>query len=57
MKPAILYAETLAVLLVVAIAARYLAGLDWPWATFVGAAAAVLLRAVLSRKSVASRDS
>jgi hypothetical protein len=51
MKTVTVYAEAVAILAAVAIAVHFLARFDWPWAITAGAAAAVLLRAVLHRKS------
>ena len=51
MKNRLLYAETIAILVVVAVVARLAASLDWPWAIAIGAAAAVLARALIHRKA------
>jgi hypothetical protein len=53
MKSTILYAETIAMLVVVAVVAHQVASVDWPWAIAIGAGAAVLLRAVIHRKTPA----
>ena len=45
-KTATHYIEAIAVIAAVAAAVHYLAGLDWPWAIVLGAAASVLGRAV-----------
>ncbi len=50
MKTTTLYAEAIAILLVVAVVVHYLVGTDWPWAIVAGAAASVLFRAVLGHK-------
>jgi hypothetical protein len=54
-KTAALYAQTLVVLAVVAVAVHYLAGLDWPWAILAGAVASLLARAVFQHRSAARR--
>ena len=53
MKDTLLYAETIAILGVVAVVVHLVASVDWPWAIALGAAAAVLLRAVIHRKTPA----
>ena len=53
MKNTLQYAETIAILVVVAAVVHVLASVDWPWAIAIGAAAAVLLRAVIHRKTPA----
>ena len=45
-KTTIHYIEAIAVIAAVAAPAHYLAGLDWPWAIVLGAAASILLRAL-----------
>jgi hypothetical protein len=52
-KNTLLYAETIAILVAVAAIVHLLAAVDWPWAIGIGAAAAVLLRAVIHRKTPA----
>jgi hypothetical protein len=52
-KNSLLYAETIAILVVVAAEVYMVASVDWPWAIAIGAAAAVLLRAVIHRKTPA----
>jgi hypothetical protein len=53
MKNTLLYAETIAILVVVAVVVHLIASVDWPWAVAIGAAAAVLLRAVIHPKTPA----
>ena len=53
MKNTLLYAETIAILVAVAAVVHVIASVDWPWAIAIGAAAAVLLRAVIHRKTPA----
>ena len=53
MKNALQYAETIATLVAVAAVVHVLGSVDWPWAVAVGAVAAVLLRAVIHRKTPA----
>lgn len=55
MKNALLYAETIAILAAVAVVAHLLSPIDWPWAIAIGAAAAVLLRPLIHRKTPARR--
>jgi hypothetical protein len=52
-KSALLYAETIAILVVVAVVVHLLASVDWPWAIAIGAATAVALRALIHRKTPA----
>jgi hypothetical protein len=51
MKNTLRYAETTAILVVVAVVVHLVTSLDWPWAIAVGAGAAVLLRALIHRKT------
>ena len=53
MKNTLLYAETIAILVVVAVVVHLVASVDWPWAIALGAAAAVLLRSLIHRKTPA----
>jgi hypothetical protein len=48
-KTALLYVETIAILVAVAAAAHFLASLDWPWAIALGGAAASVARALQRR--------
>ena len=43
-KRALMYAESVAIIVAVSVAVHYLGGLDWPWATVIGAATSVVLR-------------
>ena len=43
-KSAFMYAESLAVIVVVSIPVHYLGGLDWPWAVVIGGAASIVVR-------------
>ena len=43
-KTAFIYAETVVLVAAVSIPVHYLAGLDWPWALVIGAAASIALR-------------
>jgi hypothetical protein len=52
-KSTLLHVETIAILVAVAAIVHLLASVDWPWAIAIGAAAAVLLRAVIHRKTPA----
>lgn len=47
------YIETTAIVVVVAAAVHYIANVDWPWAIAAGAAASVLVRAILHRRPAA----
>ena len=51
MKSTLLYAETIAILVVVAVVVQLAASVDWPWAIAIGAGAAVLARALIHRKA------
>jgi hypothetical protein len=51
MKTSLLYAETLATLVAVAVIVHLLTSVDWPWAIAAGAAAAVILRTLIHRKN------
>jgi hypothetical protein len=51
MEKTLLYAETIAILVVVAVIVRLVASIDWPWAIATGAAAAVVARALIHRKT------
>ena len=53
MKTVTRYAETLVVMVAVAAAVHYLAGVGWPWAVVAGAAAATLARALIHRQTPA----
>jgi hypothetical protein len=44
LKRALMYAESLAVILAVSVPVHYLGGLDWPWAIVIGAATSIVLR-------------
>ena len=50
MKTTLLYVETIAILIVVAAVVHFVVSIDWPWAVALGAAAAVLIRALLQRR-------
>ena len=50
MKTTLLYVETIAILIVVAVVVHFVVSIDWPWAVALGAAAAVLIRALLQRR-------
>jgi hypothetical protein len=54
-KNTLLYAETIAILVAVAAIVHLLASVDWPWAIAIGAAAAVLLRPFIHRKTPVQR--
>lgn len=43
-RRALLYAESLAVILAVSVSVHYVGGLDWPWAVVIGAAASIVVR-------------
>lgn len=43
-KKAVVYAETLAVIVVVSVPVHYFGGLDWPWAFVIGAATSIVVR-------------
>ena len=43
-KRALMYAESVAVILAVSVPVHYLGGLDWPWAIVIGGATSVVLR-------------
>ena len=43
-KTALTYAETAAFIVAVGVPIHYFAGLDWPWAIVIGAAASIILR-------------
>lgn len=49
----LLYAETIAILVVVAAVVHFFGSVDWPWAIAAGAAAAVILRSLVHRKTPA----
>jgi predicted branched-subunit amino acid permease len=51
MKNTLLHAETIASLAAVAVVVHLVASVDWPWAIAIGAAAAVLVRALLHRRA------
>jgi hypothetical protein len=51
MKETLVYVAMAVVLVVVAIVAHLAASLDWPWAIAAGAAAVVLVRAVIEWRS------
>lgn len=51
MKNTLRYLETIAILVAVAVIVHLLASVDWPWAIAIGAAAAVLLRTLIHRKT------
>lgn len=55
MKNTLLYAETIAILVAVAVGVHLLSPIDWPWAIAIGAAAALLLRPLIQRKTPARR--
>lgn len=55
MKTTLLYTETIAILVAVAVIVHLLGSIDWPWAIAVGGAVAVLLRALIQRKTPAQR--
>jgi len=54
-KNTLLYAETIAILVAVGAIVHLLASVDWPWAIAIGAAAAVVLRAVIHPKTPVQR--
>jgi hypothetical protein len=43
-RKAFMYFEAVAVIVAVAVPVHYLGGLDWPWASAIGAAASVVVR-------------
>ena len=43
-KRALVYAESVAFIVAVAVPVHYLGGLEWPWAIVIGAAASIMLR-------------
>ena len=51
-KTVLTYAETAAFIVVVGVPVHYLAGLDWPWAIVIGAAASVMLRFLIHAEPV-----
>jgi hypothetical protein len=53
MRTATHYAEIAVILVAVATAVHYLAGVDWPWAVVAGAAAATLARGLIHRRTPA----
>lgn len=53
MKHTLANAETIAIFVAVAVLVHLLSPIDWPWAIAIGAAAAVLLRALIHRKTPA----
>jgi hypothetical protein len=53
MKNTLLYARTIAILVVVAVVVHLVASVDWPLAIALGAGAAVLLRAAGRRNTPA----
>ena len=53
-KTAHQYVQAIAVIAAVAALLHYLAGLDWAWATVIGAAASILLRALLRPRATSS---
>ena len=46
-KRALVYAESVAIIVAVSVPVHYLGGLDWPWAIVVGAATSVVLRGLV----------
>jgi hypothetical protein len=50
-----LYAETIVILVAVAAIVHLLAKVDWPWAIAIGAVAAIVLRALIHRKTPVQR--
>ena len=48
-KTALTYAETLVFIVAISVPVHYLAGLDWPWAIVIGAAASIALRWLIHR--------
>ena len=46
-KKTALYAQTLVLLIAVAVVVHYLTGLDWPWAIVAGAAVSLAARALI----------
>ena len=46
------YVETAAFIVTVGVPVHYLAGLDWPWAIVIGAAASIVLRFLIHAESV-----
>ena len=53
MKTVSRYTETLVMLVAVAAAVHYIAGLEWPWSVAAGAAAATVARALIHRNTPA----
>ena len=51
LKTTIHYIEAIAGVAAVAAPVHYVAGLDWPWAVFLGAAVVVVLRALSHLRS------
>jgi hypothetical protein len=49
LKTALSTAENVAVIAAVGLLVHYLAGLDWPWAILIGAAASIVLRRLIQR--------
>lgn len=49
MSNTLVYAETIAILAAVAVIVHLLGSVDWPWAIAIGAAVAVVFRALLRR--------
>jgi hypothetical protein len=52
-KRAVMYAESLAIIVAVSVAVHYLSGLDWPWAIVIGAATSVVLRRLIHSGTLA----
>jgi len=46
-RNALLYAETIVLMLAVGVPVHFLGGLDWPWALAIGAGAAIVVCATI----------
>jgi len=53
MNNTIIYAQTITILVAVTLVVHFGGGVDWPWAVATGAAASILLRTILPKRTPA----